>query len=236
MNEDTEAEGAQEIFWRSSSRQVQLSQTESVRAISRYGWDGFGDTSLGRMYGIWWLVAAVAVALVPDVLDGGGLLAFASVVATGLLYMYSRLPGSLRQQWRRITGDDEQATPSDRALVFAKLHVSAVLLLVAGWLVVVASERGLLSWPDPAKTWMARIWLLLAVLSVSAYVRQDELADLMSEPDVWNMEDDTSYHSRRMYARFVDIGMVSVSSAILVGTDWWDRVVPSGGFRALGSS
>ena len=229
MSEQADVEDAQEILRRDFSHPVQMPRPESARAISRYGLAGFGDTSLGREYGLWWLLAAAVIALVPDALDDGALAALGTIAIVLLPIGFSRLPGSLREEWHRIADDDKQASADDRALVFAKFHITAAFLVVAGWLVAVASEQGLLSWPDPAKIWLARVWLALCVLAAGAYFRLDKITGLMSTPDVWNMADDTSYHSRRFCARFVDIGVVSALSAILVATQWWDRTAPTGG-------
>ena len=95
MSEKADVEDAQEILRRDFSHPVQMPWPESVRAISHYGLAGFGDTSLGRAYGLWWLLAVAVIALVSDALDDGALAVLGTITIVFLSIGFSRLPGSL---------------------------------------------------------------------------------------------------------------------------------------------
>lgn len=200
-----------------------------TRAIPRYGFAGFRDTMLAKALGAWWLAAAVVSMVIPDLLGTARFRVFAGIALTVLSAKISQGSVSLRRVMKRASDGSEDVSGDERAEAFALLIAWAAVLSLAGWLIVSATEDSALANAQLLASWIARIAGPLCVASASAAMRKDRIARLMVAPDVWNMADDSGYHSRRMTARFIDVAIVGVATACVIMTGWWAGAVPRWG-------
>ena len=196
------------------------------RSIARYGFAGFRDTSLGRVYGLWWLAAAGAAVLVPELVSAGSLRAVFWIAIAVLITHVFRLPVSFGPLVRRIQAEPDNVSGEERAQALAKATALGALIATGAWLAITADGVGELSALESFARWVARGGVMLWILAWSSWIRQERIAEIMSETDVWNMEDDTSYHSRRMVARGIDSVIVAIGAVAVMTTGWWEHAAP----------